>query len=140
MKSNRGLPWQKQHSRKSLFVSKLNLNLKKKLENCYIFSIALYGAETWTLRILDQEYLESFEMWCWRGMEKISLTDLVKNEEVLHRAKGERSILRTMKRTKANWFGHILNEKCLSKHFIKGKTERSARRGTRKKLLNDRRK
>jgi hypothetical protein len=66
----------------------LNLNLKKKLVKCYIWSIALYGAETWKLRKVDQEYLGSFEM-CWRGMEKISLTDLVKNEEVLHRAKGE---------------------------------------------------
>jgi hypothetical protein len=27
-------------------------------------SIALYGAETWTLRKVDQKYLESFEMWC----------------------------------------------------------------------------
>jgi hypothetical protein len=36
------------------------------------WSIALYGAETWTLRAADQKYLESFEMWCWRRMEKIS--------------------------------------------------------------------
>jgi hypothetical protein len=28
----------------------------------YIWSIALYGAETWTLRKVDQRYLESFEM------------------------------------------------------------------------------
>jgi hypothetical protein len=96
-----------------------------------------YGAETWTLRKVDQEYLESFEMWCWRGMDKISLTDLVKNEEVLHTAKGERGILLTMKRTKANWFGHILYEKCLPKHFIKGKIEGPGRRGRSKKLLND---
>jgi hypothetical protein len=29
-------------------------------------STALYGAETWTLRAVDQKHLESFEMWCWR--------------------------------------------------------------------------
>jgi hypothetical protein len=72
-------------------------------------------------------------------MEKIRLTDLVKNE-VFHRAKGERRILRTMKRTKSNWFGHILLEKCLQEHFIKWKIEGTGRRGRRKKLLNDRRK
>jgi hypothetical protein len=33
---------------------------------------ALYGTETWTLRKVDQKYLESFEMWCWRRMEKFS--------------------------------------------------------------------
>ena len=28
----------------------------------YIWSIALYGAETWTLQAADQKYLESYEM------------------------------------------------------------------------------
>jgi hypothetical protein len=35
----------------------------------YIWSVAFYGAETWTLRKVGQKYLESFEMWCWRRME-----------------------------------------------------------------------
>jgi len=43
--------------------------------------MALCGAEMWTLRATDQKYLESFEMWCWRRMEKISWTDHVRNEE-----------------------------------------------------------
>ena len=46
--------------------------------------MALYGVETWTLRAADQKYLESFEMWCWRRMEKISWTDHVRNEDVLN--------------------------------------------------------
>ena len=44
--------------------------------------MALYGTETWTLQAADQKYLGSFEMWCWRMMEKISWTDHVRNEEV----------------------------------------------------------
>jgi len=48
-----------------------------------IWSIALYGAETWTLRAVDQKELEGFEMWCWRRMEKIIWTDHVRNEDVL---------------------------------------------------------
>jgi hypothetical protein len=54
-------------NKKTLFTNKLDLNLRKKLVKCYIWSIALYGAETWTLRKGDQKYLESFEMWCWRS-------------------------------------------------------------------------
>ena len=69
------------NKKKTLFTSKLDLNLRKKLVKCYIWSMALYGAETWTLWAADQKYLESFEMWCWRRME-ISLTDHVRNEEV----------------------------------------------------------
>ena len=49
--------------KKTLFTSKLDLNLRKKLIKCYIWSMALYGAETWTLRAADQKYLERFEMW-----------------------------------------------------------------------------
>jgi hypothetical protein len=46
--------------KKNLFTSKLDLNLKKKLVKCYIWSMALYGAETWTFRAVDQKQLESF--------------------------------------------------------------------------------
>jgi hypothetical protein len=60
------------NKKKNLFTSKLELNLRKKLVKCYIWSIALYGAETWTHRKVYQKYLESSEMWCWRRMEKIS--------------------------------------------------------------------
>ena len=49
---------------------------------CYIWSIALYHAETGTLPAVDQKQLESFEMWCWRRTEKISWTDHVRNEDV----------------------------------------------------------
>jgi hypothetical protein len=48
--------------RKTLFTRKLDLNLRKKLVKCYIWSMALYGAETWTLRSADQKYLKYFKM------------------------------------------------------------------------------
>ena len=44
--------------KKILFTSKL----RKKLVKCYIWSMPLYGTETWTLRAADQKYLDSFEM------------------------------------------------------------------------------
>ena len=47
----------------TLFTSTLDLNLRKKLVKCYIWSIALYGAETWTIRTVDKKHQESFEMW-----------------------------------------------------------------------------
>jgi hypothetical protein len=95
------------NKKKNLFTSKMELNLRKKLVKCYIWSIALYGAETWTLRKIDQKYLESFEMWCWRRMEVISWTDRVRNEEVLHRVKEERNILHTIKRRKKKDWSHL---------------------------------
>jgi hypothetical protein len=111
--------------------------LEKKLVKCYIWSIALYDAETWTLRKLDQKYLETFEMWCWRRMENISWTDRVNNEAVLHRVKEERNILHTVRRRKANCTGHILRRNCLLKHIIEGKIRGTKRRGRRRKQLLD---
>jgi hypothetical protein len=64
--------------------------------------MTLCGAETWTLWKVDQKYLESSEMWCWRRREKISWTDRVRNEEVLHRVKEGRNILHTVNGRKAN--------------------------------------
>ena len=85
--------------KKTLFTSKLDLNLRKKLIKCYIWSMAMYGDETWTLRVADQKYLESFEMRCWRRMEKIRWTDHVRNEEVLLRVNEQRNILHEIKKT-----------------------------------------
>ena len=80
------------------FDQQIALNCRKKPGKCYIWSVALCGAEIWVLREVDQKYLGSFEMWCWRRMEKISWTDRVRNEEVLLRDKEERNILHTVKR------------------------------------------
>ena len=54
------------NKKRALFTSTLDIKLRKKLVKCYIWSIALYGAKTWTLRAVDQKHLERFEMWCWR--------------------------------------------------------------------------
>jgi hypothetical protein len=50
------------NKKRALFTRILDLELRKKLANCCIWSIALFGAETWTLRAADQKHLESSEM------------------------------------------------------------------------------
>jgi hypothetical protein len=79
--------------KETLFTRKLDLNLGKKLVKCYIWRTALYGAETWTLDNRS-EVPGKVEMWCWRRMEKISWTDRVRKEEVLHGVKEDRKIIR----------------------------------------------
>jgi hypothetical protein len=89
---------------------------------CCVWSIALCGAETWTLRKVGQKHLESFEIWGWRRTEKISWTDRLRNEEVLHRVE-EGNILHTIKRRKAKWVGYIQHRSCCQKHIIERKVE-----------------
>ena len=104
--------------KRALFTSTMDLELREKLVKCYNWSIALYGAEIWTLRAVERKHLESFEMWCWRRMEKISWTDLVINEEVLLRVKEQRNILHDVSKRKANWIGHILRRNCLLQQVV----------------------
>jgi len=56
----------------------------------------LYAAETWTLQKVDHKFLEGFEMWCRRRMEKIRWTNRLKNVESI-RVKKERNDLHTIK-------------------------------------------
>jgi len=56
--------------KRALFTSTLDLELRKKLVKCYIWSIALYGAETWTLRAVDQKHLESFKCGVGEGWKR----------------------------------------------------------------------
>jgi hypothetical protein len=64
---------------------------------------------------------------------------VTKEEYALHRVKGGRNILHTIKGRNSNWFGHILRRNCLIKHVIEGKLEGRAemtgRRGRRRKQL-----
>ena len=89
-----------------------------------------------------QKHMESFEMWCWRRMEKISWSDQVRNEEVLLRDKEQRNIRHEISKQKAKWIGHILGRNCLLQQVIEGKlkggievTGRQRRRC--RKLLDD---
>jgi hypothetical protein len=130
------------NKKRTLFTSTLDLELRKKLVKCYVWSIALFGGETWTLRAVDQKHLESFEMWCRRRMEKISWIDYVRNEDVLLRVKEQRNILHEIRTREANWIGHILRRNCLLQRVTEGKIQggievigRKGRR--RRKLLDD---
>ena len=120
IKSRIAMAKAKFNKKKNLFTSKCELNLRKKLVKCYVWSMAVYGAETWTLRATDQKRLESFEICCWRRME-ISWTDHVRNEEMLLRVNEQRNILHEIRKRKAKWIGHILRRNCLLKQVIEGK-------------------
>ena len=63
----------------SLLTSRVNIEFMKKLVTCYIWNIALYGSEIWTLRKLKRKYFEGFEMWFWERMGKIKWLEEITN-------------------------------------------------------------
>jgi len=58
------------NKKRVFFPRTLDLKLRKKLVNYYIWSIALHGAETWTLRAVDQKHLESFKCGAGEGRRR----------------------------------------------------------------------
>ena len=73
-----------------------------------MWRVALYGAETWTLRKEDEKRLEAFEMCVWRAMEKVKRVDKVRNDEVLRKIREDRRILKVSENRKSHWLGHCL--------------------------------
>jgi len=96
--------------KRKLFTGKMNLELKKRIVKCLVWSVATYAAETWTLREADRTKIEAFEMWIWRRLEKISWRDKITNEDVLKKVDEERSLLNKIWQRKHRWIGHVLRQ------------------------------
>jgi len=63
--------------------------MKKELIKICIWSVALYGSETWTLGKNEERIMNVFETRSCRSMLKIKWTDRITNGEVFQRAKEE---------------------------------------------------
>jgi len=71
------------------------VEIKKLLRSC-IWSVALYGSETWTLEKNEERVINACDTWCCRRMLKIKWTARTTNDEVLQRAKEERLLLKIL--------------------------------------------
>ena len=67
-------------------------SLKVRIYRALILPIAIYGAESWTLRQADKCQLDTFEMRCLRVILGVSLMDKIRNEEI----------------RRLKWFGHVV--------------------------------
>ena len=91
-----------------IFTGQLSTTTKKQMIKSLLWSVALYAAEAWTMRKVDTQRLEAFEMWCWRKMFKISYKEYVTDDKVLSRAKEKRSIIARITKQQKLWIGHNL--------------------------------
>jgi len=97
------------NNKKQLLLSNnLSLEMKRALINSCIWSVALYGSETWTLGKNEERVINAFETRCWRRMLKIKWTDRITNEQVFQRVKEERLLLKTLNNRRHLWIGHII--------------------------------
>ena len=111
--------------------------LRKRLVKCFVWSVVLYGADTWTLRRNEQKQLEAFELWVWRRMERVKWTDKIKNAVVLERVGEGRIKLELIRKRKRNWLDHWLRRNCLLKDALEGMVNGKKIRGRRRYQMID---
>uniref|UniRef100_A0A8D8X5H0 Craniofacial development protein 2 n=1 Tax=Cacopsylla melanoneura TaxID=428564 RepID=A0A8D8X5H0_9HEMI len=59
------------NKKKTLLCSNnVSPSIRKQLIKSLVWSVALYGSESWTISERDKKRIEAFEMWCWRRMER----------------------------------------------------------------------
>ena len=58
---------------------------KVRLVVSLVFSITLYGCETWTIREAERKKIRAFEYWCWRRLLVEAWTEKVTSEEIKSR-------------------------------------------------------
>jgi len=103
-----------------LCSNNLSLEMKKKLIKSCIWSIALYGSETWTLGKNEERVINAFETWWWRKMLQIKWTDRITNDKVFQRAKDERLLLKILKNRRHSWIGHTIRHNEFVVNILEG--------------------
>src|SRR6476619_7025632 len=71
------------NKRKELLTRSIRVDLRKKLAEALVWLVVLCGCETWTMGKEGINRLSAFEMWVWRGVEKVSWMDRGTNGQVL---------------------------------------------------------
>ena len=95
---------------------KLSIPLKVRLLKCFIWSVLLYGCESWTISAALTRNIEATEMWFYRRILRVSYTAHETNISVLQRMGQERQLLRTIKERQTRFTGHIIRKGGDGKH------------------------
>ncbi|KAL4148794.1 hypothetical protein QTP88_002949 [Uroleucon formosanum] len=116
--------------KRTLLTNKhLSISSRKKFVKAYIWSILLYGCESWTIGKYEKDRLEAMEMWMWRKMTRTSWIELKTNEEVLNEINEERTVMNTIMRRTIKLIGHLLRNIEFITIIMEGKIEGKRSRG-----------
>ena len=73
----------------SIFKSRdITLPAKVSLVKAMGFPVVMYGCESWTVKKVEHRRIDTFELWCWRGLLRVLLDS--KQIQLVH-PKGDQS-------------------------------------------------
>ena len=94
-----------------------------------VFSVVMYGCESWTIKKAECQRIDPFELWCWRTLLRVTCTARSK-QSILKEINPEYSLEGLMKKLKFQYFGHLMGRTdSLEKTLMLGKIEGKRRRG-----------
>ena len=94
------------------------------------FPVAMYGCESWTIKKVECQRIDAFELWCWRRLLRVPWTARRSNSSILKEISPECSLEGLMLKLQLQYFGHRMQRTdSLEKTVMLGKTEGRRRRG-----------
>ena len=92
----------------SIFKSRdITLPTKVRLVKAMVFSVVMYGCESWTPKKAERWRIDAIELWCWRRFLRVSWTARRVNQSIL-KISLECSLLALMLKLKRQYFGHLM--------------------------------
>ena len=68
----------------SIFKSRdITLPTKVCLVKAMVFSVVMYGCESWTVKKAERQRIDAFELWCWRRLFRVPWTARRSNQSIL---------------------------------------------------------
>ena len=95
-----------------------------------VFPIVMYGCESWTIKKVDHQRIDAFELWCWRRLSRVPWTARKSNRSILKEISPEYSLEGLLLKLKLQYFGHLVRRTdSFEKTLMLGKIEGEKRRG-----------
>ena len=115
----------------SIFKSRdITLSTKVCLVKAMVFPVVMYGCESWTVKKVECQRIDAFELWCWRRLLRVPWTAKRSNQTILKEISPGCSLEGLMLKLKLQYFGHLMRRaNSLEKSLMLGKIEGRRRRG-----------
>ena len=84
----------------------ITLPTKVHLVKAMVFSVVMYGCESWTIKKAEYQRINTFELWCWRRLLRVPWTARRSNQSILKEICPEYSLEEL--KLKLQYFGHIM--------------------------------
>ena len=94
-----------------------------------VFPVVMYGCERWTVKIVEWQRFDVFELWCWRKLLRVPWTARRSNQPIIKEISPEYSLEGLMLKLKLQYFDHLMQttdsfEETLMLGKIKGRRRR----------------